>query len=345
MLTIRTTLPDGFLEASSGGLHQILPGPTLIHLPGRNPRPVFVSILLHGNEDTGLKAVQRVLATAASSGLPRALSIFIGNVQAAAAGLRRLDAQPDYNRVWPGADTACLPEHGMTQQVVQEMRARNVFASIDIHNNTGLNPHYACVNRLDQPFLHLATLFSRIVVYFERPLGVQSAAFAGLCPAVTVECGKPGNAEGEREAARLVEAALHLDHFPAHAVAKHDLDLYHTVATVKVSDTVSITFHSESADVRFVTDLERMNFTELAPGTHFADVAPGCTTPLHVSDPRGEPVTARYFALRGGELRTILRVMPAMLTRDERVIRQDCLCYLMERLPYPDRVVTAPSRN
>jgi hypothetical protein len=28
-------------------------------------------------------------------------------------------------------------------------------------------------------------------------------------------------------------------------------------------------------------------------------------------------------------------VMPAMLTRDERVIRQDCLCYLMERLPYP----------
>jgi hypothetical protein len=28
-------------------------------------------------------------------------------------------------------------------------------------------------------------------------------------------------------------------------------------------------------------------------------------------------------------------LMPAMLTRDERVIRQDCLCYLMERLPYP----------
>jgi hypothetical protein len=24
--------------------------------------------------------------------------------------------------------------------------------------------------------------------------------------------------------------------------------------------------------------------------------------------------------------------MPAMLTRDERVIRQDCLCYLMQRI-------------
>jgi hypothetical protein len=27
-------------------------------------------------------------------------------------------------------------------------------------------------------------------------------------------------------------------------------------------------------------------------------------------------------------------LMPAMLTRDTRVIRQDCLCYLMERIPY-----------
>jgi hypothetical protein len=27
--------------------------------------------------------------------------------------------------------------------------------------------------------------------------------------------------------------------------------------------------------------------------------------------------------------------MPAMLTLDERIIRQDCLCYLMERYPLP----------
>jgi hypothetical protein len=29
--------------------------------------------------------------------------------------------------------------------------------------------------------------------------------------------------------------------------------------------------------------------------------------------------------------------MPSMLTRDEQVIRQDCLCYLMER--YNDHLV------
>jgi succinylglutamate desuccinylase len=335
MLTIRTALPDGFLDASAGGLHQILPGPTLIHLAGEHPQPLFVSVLLHGNEDTGLKAVQTVLARHQARKLPRALSVFIGNVKAAALGQRRLDGQPDFNRVWPGADTNGLPEHAMTQQVVEEMRARRVFASIDIHNNTGLNPHYACVNSLEQPFLHLAALFSRIVVYFKRPLGVQSAAFAKLCPSVTVECGKPGEVGSEEHAAGLVAAALHLDHFPAHPVPGQDIDLYHTVGTVKVPDEVSFTFSGSPADVRFVHQLDHMNFQDLAPGTHFADVSPGCQTPVQVWDEVGEEVANRYFSLVDGQLRTLRAVTPAMLTLNERVIRQDCLCYLMERLPYP----------
>jgi hypothetical protein len=171
MLTTRADLPDDFLYASAGGLHQILPGPTLIHLPGRRTQPLFVSVLLHGNEDTGLKAVQSVLGNYRDRELPRALSLFIGNVQAAAQGQRHLESQPDYNRVWPGADSAELPEHAMMQEVVEQMRARRAFASIDIHNNTGINPHYGCVNRLEAPVLHLATLFSRVVVYFKRPLG------------------------------------------------------------------------------------------------------------------------------------------------------------------------------
>jgi hypothetical protein len=39
--------------------------------------------------------------------------------------------------------------------------------------------------------------------------------------------------------------------------------------------------------------------------------------------------------VRRGELLTRRVVMPSMLTLDERVIRQDCLCYLMERFPIP----------
>ncbi|MFZ3041956.1 MAG: hypothetical protein WA108_09235 [Thiobacillus sp.] len=36
-----------------------------------------------------------------------------------------------------------------------------------------------------------------------------------------------------------------------------------------------------------------------------------------------------------GEITLRKPLMPAMLTRDEQVIRQDCLCYLMERIRTP----------
>ncbi len=335
MLTTRDTLPDGFLDIATRDLHRLLPGPTLINLPGRRPEPLFVAVLLHGNEDTGLKAVQALLRQPRQRELPRALSLFIGNVSAAAAGLRHLDGQPDYNRIWPGADTAGLPEHRMMQQVVEAMRARQVFASIDVHNNTGLNPHYACVSTLAQPFLHLATLFSRLVVVFRRPLGVQASAFTTLCPAVTLECGKPGNLAGEDHAAEFLDAALRLDHFPSHPVAGQDIDVYHTIGIVKVPEAVAFSIGDGPGDLQFQGDLDHLNFRDLPAGTRFARVRSGCASPLQVWDEAGTEVADRYFGLADGELRTLRPVTPAMLTRDTRVIRQDCLCYLMERLAYP----------
>jgi len=40
-----------------------------------------------------------------------------------------------------------------------------------------------------------------------------------------------------------------------------------------------------------------------------------------------------FFALDNGALALRRPAMPAMLTLDERIVRQDCLCYLMERVP------------
>lgn len=332
MLTQYEALPPGLLDLPAARLGEVLPGPALIHLPGRRMPPLFVSVLLHGNEDTGWLAAQSVLKKYATAELPRALSLFIGNVEAARSGLRRLDGQPDYNRVWPGSEEAHPAELAMMQQVVDVMRARDVFASIDIHNNTGLNPHYACVNRLDQHFLHLATLFSRIVVYFIRPRGVQSAAFAELCPAVTVECGKPGTPGSVEHAAAFMEACLHLSEFPAHPLPPHDIDLFHTVATVKVPESLSFGFAAPDADIDFVSELDHYNFRELAHGDVWGRVRQGSLLAL---DETGTDIGDRLFDYRKNEITLRRPLMPAMLTRDERVIRQDCLCYLMERIAYP----------
>ena len=62
MLDIIEHLPDGLLETEANDLHRILPRPSLIHLPGRRQPALFVSILLHGNEDSGWEAMRQVLA-------------------------------------------------------------------------------------------------------------------------------------------------------------------------------------------------------------------------------------------------------------------------------------------
>ncbi|MCU0973626.1 MAG: M14 family metallopeptidase [Burkholderiales bacterium] len=326
-------VPDGLLTVAATDLHRVLGGPTLIHLPGKRPEPLFVAVLLHGNETTGLRAMQEVLRRYAGRLLPRALSLFVGNIAAARHNVRRLEREPDYNRVWPGTEQPDHPLHAMMASVVDEMRGRRVFASVDIHNNTGLNPHYACVNRLAAPFLHLARLFSRTVVHFERPVGVQSAAFASLCPAVTVECGKSGILENADHAAEFVDACMHLSHFPDHPVPKHDLDLYHTVATVNVPEGIDFCIGTGDCELRFNDDLETLNFRDLAAGWPLARVrGPGLK--LTVSDHHGRDVSAFFLGVKGDVLELKRAVTPAMLTQDARVIRQDCLCYFMERLAY-----------
>ena len=141
-------LPEGLLETESYELEAALGAPTLLHLPGRREPALFISVLMHGNETVGWDAVRRLLERYRNGSgfeLPRSVTIFIGNVKAAAAGVRRLDGQPDYNRVWPGSDRPPTPEHSLMQQVVEIMAARGAFASVDMHNNTGVNPHYGLV--------------------------------------------------------------------------------------------------------------------------------------------------------------------------------------------------------
>ena len=325
-------LPEGFLDTAAQDLHQLLPRPALIHLSGRQQPALFVSILLHGNEAAGLKAIQTVLRQYAGQSLPRSLVIFCGNVSAARAGLRRLDGQPDYNRIWPGTEHPACAETAMAQDIVSQLQTRGLFASIDIHNNTGLNPHYGCINSLDSDFLHLAALFSRTVVYFRRPLGVQSMALAQLCPAVTLECGKAGSPEGEAHAAELITALLNLQRFPDHPPAAQDLDLFHTVGIVKIADDVSFAFADDGSDLCLDPAIDHLNFCELDAGTRFGRANSVDALPLVINED-GSNVSHDYFAIRDGELYLTRPAMPSMLTLDQRVIRQDCLCYLMERYP------------
>lgn len=331
MLNIYDNLPVGLLQRDATRLHEVLPGPSLIHLPGANHPPLFISILLHGNEVTGWQAMQSILAKYRQTGLPRTIYLFIGNVAAAQQGLRHLDGQPDYNRIWKGEGDG--PEAVMVRQVMEIMTEQQPFASLDLHNNTGRNPHYACINKLEPDFTHLASLFSRTVVYFIRPETVLSMAFADLCPSVTIECGRPGEPHGVEHAAEFIDACLHLSEFPARRLAPHDIDLFHTVAIVKVPAHLSVGLQGEMADVCLPMELDQLNFCELTPGTVLGYVRHDTVGGgFQATDEAGQDVSARYFTVDDTHIRTRTAVMPSMLTMDTAIIKQDCLCYLMERL-------------
>ena len=331
MLNEMNRIPDGFLTAKAEDLHQVLKNPTLFHLEGINPQPLFICTLLHGNETTGFYAMQRLLTKYTDKPLPRAISLFIGNIAAAKNNQRRLDDQDDYNRIWPGSHHNDSAEKDMMQIVTRIMEKKKPFASIDIHNNTGKNPHYGCINILNPHGLVLAAKFSDIAVYFTSPKGVQSSAFSDFCPSIVLECGQSKDSSGVDHALSYLESILTLDEL-SHASNK--LKLYHTIARVTIPKTVTIadSIEDKSSDIYLNHQLEDKNFHRIEPGTEFATVNSDKEKLIVVSSESNEDITKEYMETRDDKLLFKKPVTLSMFTTSEKAIRLDCVCYLMEEL-------------
>ena len=151
------------------------------------------------------------------------------------------------------------------------------------------------------------------MVYFIRPLGVQSMAMSTICPAVTIECGKPEHKYGMTHARDYIDACLHLSELPQHPVASHDIDLFHTVATVKVPDSMSFGFGEADADLRLLSDIDHLNFRELPAGSRLGWLRDGVDGMLDVRDDNDQQVFERYFRIEDGVLTSTSPFMPSML--------------------------------
>ena len=319
------SLPVGLLDCEANELLARLGAPSLIHLRGEREPALFVSVLLHGNEVSGWNGLRRLLRE--SSSLPRGLSIFIGNVAAAARGLRSLPQQQDYNRVWRNGTGA---EGAMARQVASSMAKRRLLAAIDLHNNTGHNPHYAVVTDLSTENLGLAYLFSDKAVYIEEPNTVLSSAFANQCPTVAVELGSVADPECDERAYDYLKRSLALEQVPQ--ARPEDLSLFRTEVRIHMRDGVEFSFADENRETPVVLTggIEGVNFHELAGGTLFGRTDKALDEVFQVLDVNHQDVTDRYFALEGQDIVLKHAVVPAMYTTDPYVIRQDCLCYFMQ---------------
>ncbi|MFK8012540.1 MAG: M14 family metallopeptidase [Marinicellaceae bacterium] len=338
MITQLNSLPEGLLELTADQLYTKVDNHTLIHLKGKIKRPVFISILQHGDEYTGWDALKDYLNNHQHV-LPRSLSILFGNIEAARYNVRQLDNQTDFNRAWPCHQNQDDPIAKTMQEVTDIMKLKEPFASVDIHNNSGRNPHYSGINCLDPQFINLASLFSDTMIYFTSPAGIQSGAFAKFCPSVTVECGLSGASDGTEQTHTFLELLLsQFDLMQVPGILEHQ-KVYKIIATVKVKPEIDISFEQKSHGLMLVKDLDVLNFRKVVAGESFGKISQDLdnaqTMPFIVTDQNNKDVTQQYFAIKDKTIVCASGFVPSMITQNIKAIRQDCLCYIMEKIDVP----------
>ena len=117
------------------------------------------------------------------------------------------------------------------------------------------------------------------------------------------------------------------------------------MARVTVLPNVSISFDGGEADLMFVSEIDHFNFTELPEGVALGRLREGIELPLRALRESGRDITDKCFQVLDQVIYTRPKVMLSMLTKNSQIIRQDCLCYLMERLsPPPEAVWKMPEQ-
>lgn len=328
MLNIINEIPKELIDCHIKDIGSILSGPTLLHIKGAKSNPLMISTLLHGNETTSFYVLQKLLADFIKESPKRDVIIFIGNVEAASLGLRQIKDQVDFNRIWRKGDSL---EHKMAKQILQYVTSKDPFANIDIHNNTGNNPFYACINKIESSFLQLASLFSKRVVYFTEPSEVESMAFSYFCPSLTIEAGKSGHPDSVDEVYRFIKKVLTLDSIELDSTSK-GLAVYHTVARLMVNVDAKLQFKEtlDDCDIALVSDIETLNFQTVDPGFEFAKVKN--LGDIKVVDNNNNDITDIFFRNHNNTFISTQAFIPSMLTKDIDIIKSDCLGYIMEKI-------------
>src|SRR5210317_120296 len=121
---------------------------------------------------------------------------------------------------------------------------------------------------------------------------------------------------------------LTLDELPHSQPTRHALHLVESHLTMNIRDEVSYAFDpAADADLRFENDFEDRNFTLFDPHQVFGYTR--IARPLSITDTDGHDVTDEILRVEEGRIYLNNTLMPAMITRDRLVIRQDCPCHLL----------------
>ena len=309
---VRVSFDEQLLKVEARELHRYLTGSTVFDLRKAGKRPFFVSTLLHGNETSGWDAVRRFI-----SNYPDAsFVLLIGNVHAAAQNMRHLPDEVDFNRIWRQD-----PWHSYLNDLLETYTP---WCGIDIHNNSGPNPHYSVVTDIRTPTLALATLFSNKVIFTDHTLDILAHGISAHCPALTIETGTVDDPISEQRTYDFLERLNTIDRVPD--TLQCEPETYATVGIVKVE-------HENGGLDNypvFEQSLEQKSFKTLPAGSPFITCLPPGWQ-VNVLDPAHDrDLTADFFEFR--DSRAILKrdVVMSMFTHTPLLAIQDCVCYFLK---------------
>lgn len=312
-----------------------LPGPTHIHLEGKDSSRCRVAVtLMHGNEPSGLHAIFDVLKRQIKPIID--IHFFIPSVDAARQEpgfiYRMLPHNKDINRCFrePFGDTE---QDLLAQNLISKLKELSPECVIDIHNTSGSSPAFGVTTFMDERHDALVSLFTHRMIVTDLELGALMEISETMMPTVTVECGGAQDPESNAVASEGLTKFISYDSVLSIGHTDMSLEFFHNPIRLELREGSDIAYgdHCLLTDgVTLIADVEHFNFGFVNPYTRIGFVSGSLEDNLTALDTTGRERVNDYFQVRDGELYPSRTLKLFMVTTNPEIARKDCLFYLTE---------------
>lgn len=326
-------------ESSFEFLH-LLPGPTHIHIRGKNSqRARAIVTLSHGNEPSGLQAIFNLL----KQQLVPAVDIhcFIPSVDAAKQTpgfvYRTLPHHRDFNRCFKPPFE--IDEQGqLALELLQKLQAIKPECLLDIHNTSGSSPAFGVTTFMDDRHDALISLFTHRTIVTDLQLGSLMEISEFLLPAVTIECGGAQDTESANVAFEGLQRYVSLENVFSNEHSDHTLEFFHNPIRLELKQGSDIAYGDHSlfeGGVTLLPDIENYNFGSVDSSCRLGFVSGQLASVLSAIDAEGNERVSDFFELRDGELFPARTLKLFMVTTNPEIARKDCLFYMVAQEDSP----------
>lgn len=306
--------------------------PTCILFSGRDPsRTRAMVTLLHGNEPSGLMALQRWLALGEQPAVN--LLCIVASVHAALAqplfSHRMLPRAKDLNRCFePPFDG----EQGLlAEEILALLRAHQPEAVIDMHNTSGSGPSFGVCTHLDRQHDALASLFTRRLIVSHIRLGALMEISDARCPTVTIEVGGRLDAEAHTLAFEGLRRFAQAERVLApDDEVEWGLELLDDPVRLELREGVTLAYGESPVaghDITLRRDIEHHNFGSVHCDTSLGWINGDIGERFRAVDSNGQCALDAVVRGEDGELYPAQSLKLFMITTNAHIAETDCLFY------------------